>query len=198
MSTENDTQFNEAADREYADWKRVRQAIEHENTLVNHRLTWPVLKLQGFLFAAFGWNGYASESTATDGFTLVPPTVICILGASISGLILTTLMDAKSQIGYLDCWWYSEKDKRTALAEKWIHHEPYDNHDLQEDMKKQAPAHPPLQACLLHTGSIRERFKAYNIPWLFVIAWAGMFIFVWRGLLSKLWSYFWAGLTWLI
>jgi len=31
--------FDEFKDRSLADWKRVRSAIEHENTLVNHRLT---------------------------------------------------------------------------------------------------------------------------------------------------------------
>ncbi len=35
------------------DWQRVRSAIEHENDLINQRLTW-LLVSQGFIFGAFG------------------------------------------------------------------------------------------------------------------------------------------------
>ena len=35
-----DDKWDEFHDREIVDWKRVRSALEHENLLTNHRLTW--------------------------------------------------------------------------------------------------------------------------------------------------------------
>jgi hypothetical protein len=45
-------EFDEFKDRDFADWKRVRSSIEHENSLVNHRLSW-LFASQAFLYAAF-------------------------------------------------------------------------------------------------------------------------------------------------
>lgn len=44
--------FDEFKLRHYADWKRVRAAIEHENNLTNHRLTW-LLTSQAALLTAY-------------------------------------------------------------------------------------------------------------------------------------------------
>lgn len=43
---------DEFKDPEIVNWKRVREAIAHENTLTNYRLTWFLIS-QGLLFTAF-------------------------------------------------------------------------------------------------------------------------------------------------
>jgi hypothetical protein len=47
-----DGQFSESSTPDIIAWKLARSAIEHENNLVNHRITW-FLAIQGFLFSAF-------------------------------------------------------------------------------------------------------------------------------------------------
>ncbi|HEX7408108.1 MAG TPA: hypothetical protein VF515_10745, partial [Candidatus Binatia bacterium] len=47
-----DDEWDEFKDPEIVDWKRVRLAIEHENTLTNSRVTW-LLYAQGFLLGAY-------------------------------------------------------------------------------------------------------------------------------------------------
>jgi len=44
--------WHESEDREYADWKRIRAAIEHENLLTNARMTW-LLTTEAVFFAAY-------------------------------------------------------------------------------------------------------------------------------------------------
>lgn len=46
-------EWDEYKDVCIVDWKITRAAIEHENLLTNHRLTW-LLASQGFLFAIYG------------------------------------------------------------------------------------------------------------------------------------------------
>ncbi|MEM9978375.1 MAG: hypothetical protein AAF808_12185 [Cyanobacteria bacterium P01_D01_bin.2] len=57
---ESNLSFNEFENREYADWKRIRSAVEHENALINYRQTW-LLTSQAFLLTAFGSLLVASE-----------------------------------------------------------------------------------------------------------------------------------------
>jgi hypothetical protein len=44
--------FNELSSPHIVAWKLARSAVEHENSLVNHRMTWFLLS-QAFLFSAF-------------------------------------------------------------------------------------------------------------------------------------------------
>ena len=48
------TGMDDMAKKEYglSQWKLVRSAIEHENTLINYRISW-LLATQLFLFAVF-------------------------------------------------------------------------------------------------------------------------------------------------
>jgi len=57
--------WDEFHDAEIVDWKRVRSAIEHENELTNHRLTW-MLNSQAFLFAAFALTFASSPESVGD------------------------------------------------------------------------------------------------------------------------------------
>ena len=47
-----ESSFNEFESPDITAWKLARAAVEHENALVNHRITW-LLQSQAFLFSAF-------------------------------------------------------------------------------------------------------------------------------------------------
>jgi hypothetical protein len=95
----------EYADRDIIDWKRVRSAIEHENELYNHRLTW-LFTSQGFLLTAFGFlyekMFVHSASASKLSFLLV---VICIAGMLVSFFIGGALQWASKQRDVLRGWW---------------------------------------------------------------------------------------------
>jgi len=42
---------NEYANRDLINWRRVRSVVEHENHLINHRITWLLLSQAGLLTA---------------------------------------------------------------------------------------------------------------------------------------------------
>lgn len=98
--------FDEFRNREYADWKRVRTAIEHENTVVNHRLTW-FFTIQLVLVAAVGAIMKDLRAAGRTDLGLI----IGLLIASVIGFVLclaiyTIIKDAHDQIDQLDRWWY--------------------------------------------------------------------------------------------
>jgi uncharacterized membrane protein YidH (DUF202 family) len=96
--------YDEFKDRATTDWKRIRAAIEHENTLVNHRLTW-LLTSQGFLFAGFALV-FTDEKRNTEFSSLVVLTVICVIGIAVSIKTYSDIERAKRQLEALDRWWY--------------------------------------------------------------------------------------------
>lgn len=106
--------WDEFHDDEIVDWKRCRSAIEHENTLVNHRLSW-LFASQAFLFAAFGvlFNSWKNPSANCSQ----PPTYtyqILLATTAITGMLVClaiqqSLYGAESQIILIDRWWYDMK-----------------------------------------------------------------------------------------
>lgn len=113
--------WNEAGDLEYANWKRIRLAIEHENALTNARFTW-LLTSQGLLLAAFalifttvakgelkgGLGGLTSED-------LLLECQIILLALSIAGMVTAFyfalgLRAAHVQHDHLRSWWMARFD----------------------------------------------------------------------------------------
>jgi hypothetical protein len=107
-----DSKWDEFHDPEIVDWKRVRSALEHENTLTNHRLTW-LLTSQGFLFAAFALVFEAS--TKNDVKPEIRVVYEWILGGlAITGILVSVwiglgIQTAGEQHDCLERWW---KDRR--------------------------------------------------------------------------------------
>jgi|SRR5215813_2449406 len=103
--------MNGEEDREIADWKRVRSVIEHENTLVNNRVTW-LLVSQGFLLATYGT---LLTSWGKGEFRVGRGTFVALLLAffGISAYICISmgivLAAAVKHIKYVQCWWYEIK-----------------------------------------------------------------------------------------
>lgn len=148
--------FDEFKNREYADWKRVRAAIEHENTVINHRLTW-FFTLQGILIASVGFVLKDLRAAGRPDYGLV---FILFLIAGI-GLLLclpiyTILRDAGHQIDQLDRWWYKKWDQSiTRMGEDY----PSKRSQL---VDKSWYVHPPLQGMGLGRDELSKLDKYLN------------------------------------
>ncbi|CAE6713977.1 hypothetical protein [Paraburkholderia haematera] len=73
----NSRTFNEFSSPHIVAWKLARSAIEHENSLVNHRMTWFLLS-QAFLFSAFVGVFIGPKDPASEFEPLRPYLLIAV------------------------------------------------------------------------------------------------------------------------
>jgi Ca2+/Na+ antiporter len=107
MKNPHDDDWDEFHDRAIVDWKRVRASIEHENTLVNHRVGW-LLTSQLFLFGAFAAVFNAAldkEILATSLHVQVFLLAVTCVAITICLFVMVSLDAAQRQIGLLEDWW---------------------------------------------------------------------------------------------
>lgn len=150
----NDQDWDEFGDIEIVNWKRVRSAIEHENQLTNHRLTW-LLSSQAFLFAAFALVFQASTNINVNPDKNVFYQFV-LAGISSTGILVGL---------------YIQRPLRTAEIQ----------HDRLRDWWKESiinspepDRHPPICG---DSPNWRDRFLPQSkFPLVFVAAWI-IFIF---------------------
>lgn len=138
--------WDEFHDPEIVDWKRVRSAIEHENELTNHRLTW-LLTSQAFLFAAFALVFQASTKTDVKD-ELRPFYQYILAGFAVTGLFACAylslgLLAAQRQHERLEAWWAKREQKMSRR-------------------------HPPI--CGI-SPLFFLKLPYYSFPLVFVVAW---------------------------
>jgi hypothetical protein len=101
----------EFQDKECKDWKRIRSVIEHENSLINYRLTWLIVP-QGFLIQVFSNvlnTLFSKEHPVTKEFSVVLYfllTAISFLLVVFCYLILNSIKAAEDYLMEIDQWWY--------------------------------------------------------------------------------------------
>jgi len=139
--------WDEFHDVDVVNWKRVRSALEHENLLVNHRLTW-LLSSQAFLFAAFAIIFQESAKNDVDPNRRVLYQFI-LAGLSITGILVAFYMQrpirtAEIQHDKLVEWWRNQKLRDSS-------------------------GHPPICG---EPSKLDLYFPQSNFPILFVIAWS--------------------------
>jgi hypothetical protein len=78
----------------------VRDMIEHENDVTNHRVTW-LLTIQGFLLAALAFAG-------NDAAGLVP--YLCVLGIIGSALTILNVSFSTTAVSRLVEWWNNHSE----------------------------------------------------------------------------------------
>lgn len=170
--------WDEFHDDEIVDWKRCRSAIEHENTLVNHRLSW-LFASQAFLFAAFGvlFNSWKNPSANCSQ----PPTYtyqILLATTAITGMLVClaiqqSLYGAESQIILIDRWWYDNENDRGMQRNYKC------GTDRVELRKNRDRKHPPLQGDIHIPGSRIARLVSFtHTPLVFLFAWAIILLMV--------------------
>lgn len=112
MKTRNDSDWDEFKDADLVDWKRVRSSIEHENHLMNHRLTW-LLTSQGFLLGGFLLVFQASTgdkiAEASRPFCRYVMAALAGTGIPIAVFLRLSLRAAEQQHDELRQWWDRRK-----------------------------------------------------------------------------------------
>lgn len=155
----NNLDFKDSGAADIVAWKIARSAIEHENSLVNHRMTW-LLQSQAFLFAAF-----ALIFTKTIENTLTSSLFIY------SMLILTTLFGAFA--AYITRIGLGRA--HTALTDITLQYENL------IDKNKADPIVPPL-----HLWEDSKLFSEEGLPDLAIAIWSILLIMCITHLLNTL------------
>ncbi len=121
----------------------IRAMIQHEDTLINHRLTW-FLVFQGFLFTALGivWQGVFSNGIKPDLFLIGITVMIAIVG-SLSAL--ATKQGVNSAVEAI-----------LKLHEKW------------DKYQKQEVIAPVIGLILETEGSEKLKSRKFLTPWKFI------------------------------
>ena len=169
--------FDEFKDKEFADWKRVRSSIEHENSLVNHRLSW-LFASHAFLYAAFAvvfnaWNNLSHNQTAPVGSYQILLTLISTIGVFICATIQRGLWEAENQLRLLDRWWYSSEEQRGNVtigppSTTW-----------RAARAEKDKDHPPIQGGPAIHRPLFSRITSYTFaPTVFMVVWLIIVIFV--------------------
>jgi len=145
MNEEERTKWIEFSDRDIVDWKRIRIAIEHENTLTNQRVTW-LLSSQGFFLAAyvFIFNVVATRPIDAPGLLAAKVALMALVigGVFFSFFLSLGIRAAFDQHNKLSKWW---RDKN---PDKNLHPE--------------ICGAEPKFICTI---------QYYHFPWFFVLVW---------------------------
>jgi hypothetical protein len=170
--------WDEFHDDEIVDWKRCRSAIEHENTLVNHRLSW-LFASQAFLFAAFGvvfnaWKNPSVNCSHNNVYTYqILLATTSIIGMMVCLAIQQSLWGAELQIILLDRWWYDNDDQKGS-GQGYVSDSERNAFKSIKDKK-----HPPLQGYIHIPGRPLMRFFSFtHTPLVFVFSWATILLLV--------------------
>ncbi|MFZ9753583.1 MAG: hypothetical protein ACO3B3_08525 [Cyanobium sp.] len=150
-------------------WKLVRSAIEHENTLKSHRITW-LLATQVFLFSGFTQifnEAVVSSSAFKDWRVFCILFLTCLLGAYTSLLAWVNVKAAQKAISRLQNWWL-------------VHHCPPPDKEGDEDWVKRIQygckeiPFPPIHG--IFTKNLYQVFDEKQLP--AVIAWAWLALLI--------------------
>ena len=159
--------YDEFKDKETVDWKRVRAAIEHENTLVNHRLTW-LLTSQALLFGGFGLI-FQDEKKLNDHYYLAFLVIICFVGIVVSLKTYIDIEMAGRQLSELDRWWH-----KTYAPQEYNKASNYDFNTRQKAITIMSSKHPPIQ------GRNQKNFwidRTLKMEIIFIISWVLISVF---------------------
>jgi hypothetical protein len=145
-------------------WEIGRRHIEHEDNLVNHRLTW-LLLLQGFLFTALA-SAVGALKDLQDGtrFILVIfVLVLASLGIALSWVARYLVEDAYTMLEAINQWWDDQEVKGYPR---------FSGYFLDPDRRRiiQPAAHQDTKPSYDRKRS-RILGKTTNIPTFFIWAW---------------------------
>jgi hypothetical protein len=169
--------WSEFNDKNFADWKRIRSAIEHENTLVNHRLTWllssQTLLITAYILSFIQWSKIKEINEQSQNVYPAILLILALFGVVLSIFIWRTLLRASSQLHRLERWWYGDRSCSKLLERKpTIRGVPFGK---EEDLTMY---NPPIQG--RNRGGIDRFINGESIPALFIAAWS--FIIFYSGL----------------
>jgi len=142
-------------------WKLVRSAIEHENTLINHRVSW-LLATQLFLFAAFG--SIFVEAIKNELFN---STKVCLafliissIGIYVCILAWTSIRAANKMVNRLRDWWLMHYTYKQDNVNVWI--------DSVQSYKYEN-RYPPVNGIFIE--NLYHYFSIERLPHAIVVCW---------------------------
>lgn len=146
----------EPSNPDMANWKRVRSCIEHEDALVNHRMSW-MWAFNGFLLAAYALVLSRFKELAGSSVRELAQVVLVLipfLGIMLCISVWQGIRAAMTQIDYLNNWWTGKVGKDEKEHPRLIgHSHPWFNHD---------------------------RLISHGLPVTMIIAWTALILVQWR------------------
>jgi hypothetical protein len=107
------------------DWERVRAQIQHEDALINHRITW-LIQINAMLLAAFAagvWfkdPGRANQLSPEQTTLSLLLIIILSFGLLVSVVTVRSVKLANDQIDHLYKWWTERVKGEKELHPKLI------------------------------------------------------------------------------
>ena len=145
--------WNETEDRFIVDWKRIRSQIEHEDQLINNRMTW-LLQSQALLFTGFALTlSTISKEEPNSDFMILGKwlfTILPLVGLSICLTVGRVVDAALCQIKNIHDWWEAR---------------------AKQDEEKH---HPPIIGS--EGISSHRRYLALYIPSCLAVVWLGVLV----------------------
>ncbi len=194
---------SEFHNRELIDWRRARALIEHENNLINHRVTWLILSQAALLgaFATIYNTNFEKGDSIDKGIVAIPLLFIISFGCLICFNIYFQLRAASIQTDRVTDWWYGEALKydfdKESTKKQIDSLEPNPNEeevqnlieslDYKNAIKKKIDVlnsrHPPLHYWKKHeikltNSKIGNLFvlRTEALPWYFMLMWVMLLI----------------------
>lgn len=141
-------------DSEPKPWEVARKVVEHEDTLVNHRLTW-LLSLHGFLFAAYALSATTLVSQKQDRGSFL---WFVAAGVSVIGIVSPLFVRTALQAAF---------DNLNAVTKWWDDH-------FGSSLKIGGVAYPNLRGTATTWWS--RRFRPGNLPDLLIAMWSVLLV----------------------
>jgi len=150
-----------------AQWKLVRSAIEHENTLKSHRVTW-FLATQLFLFT--GFTSIFVEAVKSDYLfrslkVYAALVIIFLMGIYVCVLAWANLRAAQKMIKRLQNWWLIHCRNTSNDLEGWI---------MSVKYGKGQESFPPVNG--IFTSNMHVIFDEIQLPVALAAFWLVLFI----------------------
>lgn len=163
-------------------WENARGIIQHEDNLVNHRVT-AFLTMQGFLFAglAIGLGGLAADKNAEIRPVIVVfLLVLCVVGYLSPRLVGPAIRAALRQVEATKIWWYEFTRElpyrgecpfppiagREARAHSfWLHLRICDDESYAPDL-----------GAIGCNVTVRSRMALHRLPGLLTCVWLALFL----------------------
>jgi hypothetical protein len=137
-------------------WELARNVIEHEDNLINHRLTW-LITIQGFLFAAFAVVAKDLFDSTHGRETMLRVTLYAtaFLGIASAYIVWNTIRTAFIYMRCITEWWNQNFDSRQVI---------------------QGQPYPPLRGTRGNMSTLRKWLHTHNLPLLFIAIWAVLLV----------------------
>jgi hypothetical protein len=172
--------WEETRDKSMANWRRVRASIEHENQLINYRLTW-LLNFETVLVTAFAFFVKAIDSDVNKICVVSSKTTVCVEPAewhyfALAGFVNIGIVSAL----YVERFIRGAENAHDAQILWWQKHggnPPAGSNKCPIEITLDSPNPPlcggPRPITSLGNNIVAKLMRQSRYPLVFVLAWLG-------------------------